>query len=175
MDADYQLNQLQQNDRDALGRFFTGLSSATRSRFGPHPLNTEHAAKLCYALDEDPAGRFVLYSDDAICGYFIVDPVLPGHEVERYMNYGIALESGKDCMFAPCMADRFQGRGLGNAVMPFLLKHCRDKRYRSMVLLGGTQESNERALKFYQRWGFRPLGTFMTSVSNIDMQLMLDG
>jgi GNAT superfamily N-acetyltransferase len=39
------------DDADALGHYFDGLSQSVRSMYGPHPLNAEHAAKLCAHID----------------------------------------------------------------------------------------------------------------------------
>lgn len=167
------LRPLVREDASELGRFFNSLSAETRSRFAPHPLDQTFAAALCAGLNEDPADRFILGSSGSIFGYFILDPVVPAHEAERYRYYDIELVPGEDCMFAPCLADSHQDRGLGGQVMPHLIEHCRRKGYRSLVLLGGTQETNALALQFYRKSGFIPLGSFMTEIANIDMRLVV--
>lgn len=169
----YVLKLLSVNDHEQLGDFFQGLSKETRMRYAPHPLDKAYARKLCLEIEFDPADRFVLSTDTEIIGYFILDPQVPVHEADRYKNYAIELESGKDCMFAPCMADAYQDKGLGGKVMPSLLEHCQKKTYKSLVLLGGTQESNRRALQFYRKFGFNEHGGFHTEVYNIDMRLLL--
>lgn len=160
------------NDSRVLGEFFRGLSHETRSRFAPHQLSMEYASALCHRLDQDSADRFILISAEECVGYFILDPVIPIHEADRFRTFGISLESYRDCMFAPCMADNYQGRGLATKSMPFLLDHCLRKGYRSLALLGGTQESNLQALQFYRKFGFKKIGGYLTEVYNIDMQLI---
>ena len=170
---DFYLRLLEKDDFKALGSFFLGLSSETRSRFAPHPLDEEYAIKLCRELKSDTANRFVLSADEVLIGYFILDPLIPGHESERYRNYNIELLSWKDCIFAPCLTDAYQDKGLGGKAMPYLMDICYRKGYRSLVLLGGTQESNARALQFYRKFGFKVCGGYQTTVFNMDMRLEL--
>jgi GNAT superfamily N-acetyltransferase len=172
-EKEYSLKLLDKDDSEALSRFFFRLSDETRSRFGPHPLDEQYAGRLCAASGTEIAERFVLNIQDMIIGYFIIDPEIPGHEAHRYTSYSIELKSMLDCMFAPCLADDYQSKGLGAKVMPYLVEHCRRKGYRSLVLLGGTQETNEGALHFYRKFGFRTYGGYHTSVFNLDMRLEL--
>ena len=183
-DREYTLHFRPLDRRDAAGlaSFFQGLSPLTRSRFGPHPLDEETARGLCTRVDLDSALRFVLVAggeihqdqNPLIIGYFILNPEIPGHEAERYRSFGIQIESHRDCMFAPCLADPFQGKGLASQVIPLLLDQCRQRKYRSLVLLGGTRETNPGAIQFYRKFGFRKVGGYYTDVYNMDMQLILN-
>ena len=163
---------LRAEDAPVLTAFFASLSEETKTRFGPHPLDAQTAVVLCNSAEEDPADRFVLADHDMIAGYFILDPLIPLHEAERYRGYGIKLQDNKDCMFAPCIADAYQDQGLAGVSMNYILRHCRLKDYRSLVLLGGTQESNPRAIHFYEKFGFELRGGYQTGVWNRDMRLI---
>lgn len=169
------LKKLSSNDGKNLGNFFNSLLPETRSRFAPHPLTFEYAALLCdEEQSTDTAERFILWDNKLIAGYFILEFRIPDHEAKRYSEYGIMLEQGKDVMFAPCVADSYQDRGLASLVMDILLEHCRKRECRSLVLLGGTQESNARAIRFYEKFGFIPCGGYHTEVYNIDMRLIIE-
>ena len=46
---------------------------------------------------------------------------------------------------------------------------------RSLVLMGGTQASNARAIRFYEKSGFVRYGGYQTDQWNHDMRLLLEG
>ena len=56
-----------------------------------------------------------------------------------------------------------------------LLQVAREHGRRRLVLLGGTQATNERAMHFYRKLGFRTVGTFEhpRGAQNYDMLLEL--
>ncbi|MCG6960554.1 GNAT family N-acetyltransferase [bacterium BMS3Abin03] len=168
-----EFREISKNDGETLGEFFSELSDETRSRFAPHPLTTEYADKLCLNLSDDTAERFVLYFQGNIVGYFILDNEMSSHEQKRYQPFGINLESKKDVLFAPCIADEFQNKGLASNVMSILIEHAKEKQVRSIVLLGGTQETNTLARAFYKKFGFKEFGGYQTEIYNIDMRLEL--
>jgi len=169
----FTLRELRNSDANALADFFIGLSESTRSRFGPHPLTSKYADHLCQRQADDGVTRFVVESDKNIIGYFILNFGLVDHEVERYASYGIALQQSIDPLFAPCIADNYQNSGISSAVMNNLIEYVRQKKSRSLVLLGGTQESNELGIAFYHKWGFKECGRYFHRCNNIDMRLLL--
>lgn len=166
------LSPLCLDDSDALADYFESLSAQTRARFQPHPLTRDSARAICNALENPPA-RFCLRQRDSMIGYFIVTPRMPVHEIERFARVGIGLEAGRDFAFAPSVADAHQGRGLASLAMPHLMAIARKQGARSLVLLGGTQETNAQGIRFYERFGFQRCGGYYTDVFNHDMQLVL--
>lgn len=161
---------LAQNDQQALGDFFKKLSQQSRSRFAPHPLSSEFATQLCANLLTETAQRFVLECDGNIVGYFILQAKMSEHEALRYAQQGITLKTGEDLLFAPCIADPFQNKGLASLVMARLINHYQE-RVRSFVLMGGTQETNYAGRHFYKKYGFKEYGGYQTDIYNIDMRL----
>lgn len=165
------LKRLTLNDSEALGRYFDNLSHETKQRFAPHPLNQAYATFLCHKILEN-ALRFVLIDEQKeIQGYFIIDFDLIHHEAERYLGYGIELTAGKDVFFAPSIADKYQNQGLASLVMPYIIEIAKADSASSIILLGGTRETNPLALAFYEKFGFKKLGGYHTDVYNFDMQL----
>jgi GNAT superfamily N-acetyltransferase len=163
-------------DGELLGRYFEGLSAETRRRFGLHPLTAGQAQDLCARINRHDALRFVALMPGAtpqIIAYFILKLGISEHELERYASYGIKLDDNLDCTFAPSVADEVQGRGLGSLLMPHLIDTARRMGKRSIVLMGGTQATNERAVHFYLKFGFGHIGDFQTDVENHDMILYL--
>lgn len=168
------LRALTAADAQALADYFDCLSPESRGRFQPHPLTREAARAIC--ADPAPSAiRTVLESRGRIVGYFIMERALSVHEADRYRPFGIVLEPGQDLLFAPSVADAYQGLGLASLAMPHLLDLARRAGARSLVLMGGTQETNPRAIAFYEKHGFQPFGGYRTEVYNRDMRLILGG
>jgi ribosomal protein S18 acetylase RimI-like enzyme len=169
---EYLFRKLEMNDKEMLSEYFAALSAETKSRFGPHPLTDEFAAHLC-SKTGDSADRFVIVpkNEAKIVGYFIVGFELSPHEKGRYFSQGIKLEQGMDVLFAPSVADDYQNCGLASRVMQAILFHARQKGARSLVLMGGTQATNSRAIAFYEKFGFIKYGGYQTEVFNHDMRL----
>jgi GNAT superfamily N-acetyltransferase len=73
------------------------------------------------------------------------------------------------------VADAFQNQGVGSLLMARLIQIARRLGCKRMVLLGGTQAANHRAVHFYQKHGFRTVGTFEwpAGCDNYDMLLEL--
>lgn len=166
------LRTLSAQDSPALAEYFERLSDESRKRFQPHPLTREHAAYLT-ALAHDTATRFVLFSGDRIIGYFILESEMSVHEAARYAAHGIELTSEHDILFAPSILDEYQNHGLASLVMPKLLDWARERHAKSLVLMGGTQETNRRAIAFYEKFGFQKHGGYHTEMFNHDMRLVL--
>lgn len=163
--------ELQNDDNIRLGLFFESLSNETRLKYAPHPLNQEFAEKLCCHLDKNTI-RFVVLDTDEIVGYFIIDFNYNEHDSHRYKNYGISIDPKLDPLFAPCIADKYQNQGISSQAMNYIFDYCRKIKIRSLILMGGTQESNITAVNFYKKSGFQECGVFFTeynTLNNIDM------
>lgn len=167
------LASLTERDAEALAGYFDGLSPASRARFQPHPLTRQAALQLCAETGASTI-RLVLRTANEIIGYFILEPRMSVHEAGRFATHGIALESMRDLLFAPSIADAYQNQGYGSMAMPHLIDLARRHRARSLVLMGGTQATNARAIAFYEKFGFERIGGYWTDVFNHDMRLVLE-
>ena len=167
------LRSLRRADREALAAYFEGLGGETRRRFQPHPLTREIAAALCDEV-EPSALRLVIETEGDLIGYFILERGLPVYEIPRYREFGIDLAPGSDLLFAPSVADAWQNRGIASLAMPHLIAFARQLGARSLVLMGGTQATNHRAIAFYEKFGFKRFGGYQTDVFNHDMRLLLE-
>ena len=172
----FEFRPLRVGDGERLGRFFDGLSQTTRGKFGPHPLNSEYASgTLCRQIGEDNVSRFVIASLNKVVGYFIVDFNHFPDEQGRYYSYGIQLQSELDPVFAPCIADEYQSQGIASQAMTALFGRLKERKIRSLVLMGGTQEPNIPAREFYKKFGFAECGEFYTDhngLNNFDMRVV---
>jgi diamine N-acetyltransferase len=172
LDTGVLLRRLTVDDADALSSYFVALSPETNRRFQPHPLTADVARSLCAHADS-PTLRFVVESDEQIIAYFILEPVVSTEEADRFLRFGITLLSGLDFRFAPSVADVHQNTGIASQVMPQLIAFARAAGARSLVLMGGTQATNARAIAFYEKFGFERFGGYQTDVFNHDMRLLI--
>ena len=151
------------------------LSQETRDLFGPHPLTMEQGHRLCEEIDYGQTLRMIALIGSApeVIAYLILILGVRESEIGRYREHRVVLESETDCTFAPSVADAYQNRRLGSLLMPHVLEVVRRLGYRRVVLSGGTQARNMRAVRFYEKFGFVKVGEFMTKINNYDMILEL--
>lgn len=168
--------ELSSSDRLRLSNFFEQLSNDTKLKYEPHALTKEQASIICDSIDNDNTKRFVIEKNSEIIGYFILDFNLFESENQRYRNYGVIINPKLDPVFAPCISDTYQNKGIASKAMKFILDYANKINLRSIILLGGTQELNNLAISFYKKFGFKEYGKFYTphnDLNNIDMKLDL--
>jgi diamine N-acetyltransferase len=165
------LRKLFPDDYDALLVYLHGLSAATRQRFGPHPFT--HDAILSFY--SNPALHTGYIATDPathqIIAYAVIRMGYLEHDRERLCAAGIVPDHRSDCSFAPSVADAWQGCGIGNLLFRFIVPELIAAGKQRIILWGGVQASNERAVAYYQRNGFRTAGSFLHEGLNYDMVL----
>lgn len=162
---------LQPTDIPNLGGYFEKLSPETKSRFGPHRFDLL-TLKFIYQANDQHLGYLIRKSDDhEIIGYSVVKVGYLKHDANRLQSYGLTLSEKVDCTFAPSLADDYQGHGLGSKMFNYILVDLKTKGFKRVILWGGVQANNQRAVKYYQRLGFRVLGRFEYNGLNLDMIL----
>jgi len=166
-------------DAPILGAYLLRLSEETRRRYAPHPFDQDTADDLCATVDYAHTIRLLAVLDRAerreVIGYFILRLGVGQSEIERYAQAGYPLDPQADCMVAPSVADTYQDRGLGSVMMAALIQVARRLGRRRIVLMGGTQATNHRAIHFYAKCGFCTIGEFEwpAGLGNYDMMLDL--
>ncbi|MFT7561706.1 MAG: GNAT superfamily N-acetyltransferase [Flavobacteriales bacterium] len=171
---EFTFRKLCRSDGLILGEFFSGLSDATKSKFGPHALTIEYANKLCQFFDDNSVQRFVVADKNMIVGYFILNFNPFRNEAYRYQKVGVVLDPNLDPVFAPCIADKYQNSGIASRSMQKIIETTKRLKLRRIVLMGGTQEPNLLARAFYRKAGFKEYANFYTDhnqLNNVDMML----
>jgi GNAT superfamily N-acetyltransferase len=166
------------DDAALLGRYFLGLSEETRRRFGPHALDQAAADQLCAEHDRPDTLRMIAAIDapqPELIAYLILLCGVTEHDARRYQARGRPLDPLTTCTVAPSVADAWQGQRLGPQLLGALIDVARRLGFRTIVLMGGVQASNSRAVRLYQRLGFQQIATFEypDNVLNYDMLLEL--
>jgi GNAT superfamily N-acetyltransferase len=159
------------DDLENLEAYLKALSTESKNRFGPHGYDLNSLRHI-----HNPNGPFKGFIAENFArnfpiAYAIVKTGYLDHERDRLQGYGWELRDATDCTFAPSVSDKWQGKGIGRSLFEHVLTNLKKEGYERMVLWGGVQISNQRALKFYKKLGFMELGTFEYAGTNIDMAL----
>lgn len=172
------LRPLQHDDVDALGAFLHGMSPVTRRFSFFASYDRAMAQALCDAINRYDKLRFVAELPDSkeIIGLFEFSFDLPEGDLHRYALHGVPLDADTDCRFGPAIADAYQNRRLGSGVFPFMVEVARNFGKQRMILWGGVLADNARAIRFYEKQGFEPVGIFEAAdgLLTLDMLLAFD-
>jgi len=168
-----ELRRLGSSDLNGLLEYLSRLSENTRRRFGPHPFDRQSVIDFY----DNPALHWGFVAQDvesgAIVAYSIIRPGYLEHDGRRLQSYGWWPDADSDCTYAPSVADDWQSLGVGNSLWQFILAELKSKGLRRVILWGGVQSDNEKAVNFYRKNGFRMLGRFEHNGWNDDMVLEL--
>jgi GNAT superfamily N-acetyltransferase len=165
------LRNVTKADFDNLFTYLQLLSDITKNRFGPHKFDKQTIADL---FSNNNHRGFIAFdmSSNRIVAYAIIKLGYLEHDADRLQSYGLQLNHETDCTFAPSVADDWQSSGLGNQLFQFILSELKSKtKVNRMILWGGVQTTNQKAVNYYLRNGFKILGTFHYNVDNYDMVL----
>ncbi|MDG4863739.1 GNAT family N-acetyltransferase [Streptomyces sp. T-3] len=174
--AEVTLRPLAPPDAERLGGFLADLSPQSRrfSTFDGYDLAA--ARELCAAigrydklrlvLEEAPGGRIVGLLE------FSLD--LTAADIARHAQAGIRLDPATDCRFGPTLADDYQAKGVGTLLLPLLVETARRLGRTRIILWGGVLADNARALRFYEKNGFRRVGSFTGPDGMPSLDMILD-
>ena len=171
----YILRRLDSSDIDNLFTYVSLLSTETRNRFGPHAFDKPSIIDF-YADETNIQLGYIaldLHTND-ILAYAIIKKGYLEHDRSRLELYGLLLDPDHDCMFALSVADSWQGKGLGESVFQFILNDLKSRNIKRIILWGGVQADNQRAVNYYLSNGFTRLGQFEYNGLNHDMILSID-
>lgn len=162
---------LQNLDEDRLLDYLLHLSPQTRLLFGPHPYEKQAIRDFYKPVNLNQGFLAIEPQSHSIIAYAIIKHGFLPHDAPRLESYGLELNAFTDCTFAPSVADDWQGRGIGSGLFDFILTGLKAQGKKRLILWGGVQASNERAIAYYLKKGFRPLGEFEYNGQNLDMLL----
>lgn len=165
------LRRLNSNDLDGLCHYLQNLSPNTKKRFGPHPFHKQSIIDFYEYSDLNRGYVAQTIETNEIVAYSIIKFGYLESDYNRYLSYGIKLDSRIDCEFAPSVADSWQSCGIGHQLFHYILADLIKTEVRRIVLWGGVQADNERAINYYRKNNFRMFGQFTHNGENFDMLL----
>ncbi|GAB4338833.1 MAG: hypothetical protein OHK0038_17730 [Flammeovirgaceae bacterium] len=168
------LRFLNENDSELLYSYFQNLSEQTKKRYAPHSFEKSVVEQICKNISTDNILRFIVEnSEKHIIAYFLFKKGIFDYEHKRIWEKGFDLPLETSLDFAPSIADKYQGSGLGKEIFRLCLDQLKSLKCSHLVLWGGVQKSNEKAVKYYQKLGFQVVNEFEHQGQNYDMILFL--
>lgn len=152
---------LEATDSEKLFQYFDGLSPETKSRFGPHPFDRATVDDICHHLPGHTL-RYIAINESAgkIVAYMLVKPGLIEWDAQRYAIRHQFFDDATTVTYAPSVADEWQSSGLGSAMYDFIEQELKRKGVKKIILWGGVQAGNQKALHFYSKYGYRYIAPF---------------
>jgi diamine N-acetyltransferase len=152
---------LEATDNDSLFDYLQGLTEETKSRFAPHPFDKETVNIICTKLPGHTL-RYIAVDDSSkkIAAYMLVKPGLIEWDAQRYAIRQQFFDDATTVTYAPSVADNLQSSGLGGAMYKFIEQELKRKGVRQIVLWGGVQAGNQKAIHFYSKYGYRYIAPF---------------
>lgn len=158
------LRPLISSDGEKLTRFLQKLSPESRRLSTFSGYDRAAAQELCDAIARYDKLRFVVVEagapDEPIVGLMEFSFDLTGGDMLRYTKADYPLNPATDCRFGPTLADGWQNRGVGSLLLPPLWEIVRRFGRSRVILWGGVLADNSRAIRFYEKNGFRHVGRF---------------
>ncbi|MFI7538904.1 GNAT family N-acetyltransferase [Streptosporangium sp. NPDC049376] len=162
-------------DAERLAGLLEELSAESRrlSPFDGYDLGA--ARKLCDAIARYDKLRLVLedVSSGRIVGLVEFSLDLHPADIARYREAGIHLEA-TDCRFGLSLADDYQGRGVGTRIFPLVVDVAQRFGRKRIILFGGVLADNPRAIRYYEKHGFRLVGSFTGRDGARSFDMILD-
>ena len=155
-------------DFNNLKDYLDGLSTLTKDRFGPHQYDTDTIIQ--FYNNENNIGFIATdYPTNNIVAYAIIKIGYIENEAFRLHSYGLVLNHTTYCTYAPSVADAWQSCGVGKALFNYILTSLTTYNIQCIILWGGVQATNEKAINYYKKLGFIRLGEFDYNGHNYDM------
>ncbi len=166
------LRQLLSSDLEQLLIYLYQLSSATVKRFQPHAFHKDDVINF-YNNPEHEAFVAIEPSSLKIIAYTVLKKGYLHHDYPRLEQYGVPVFYNNCYSIAPSVTDQWQSTGVGQLLFDYILVEMKNRKVKQLILWGGVQTDNVKAIRFYQKNGFRSLGHFQYNGLNEDMLLHL--
>lgn len=141
--------------------YFNDLSAGTRQRFGPHPFDEATVNHICHHPD-DNVYRYIAIDPvkGNIIAYMLLKKGMTEGDQHRYAQRNQFFDPAMTVTFAPSVADNWQSSGVGSAMYGCIENELRSKGTRQIILWGGVQATNEKAVNFYKKHHYQHAGSF---------------
>ncbi|CAM4865343.1 unnamed protein product [Rotaria socialis] len=161
-------------DEKKLAHFLENLGSQTRKFSTRNGYDLNEARDLCFAINRYDKLRLVaLINNETIIALFEFSLSIVENEYKRFAEkYGIILNEVTYMRFGPCISGQYQNRHFGCWLFEKVKSMCMLMGKERLILWGGVFTHNKRAIRFYEKVGFR---IFQDSYMNDGQYECLDG
>jgi GNAT superfamily N-acetyltransferase len=145
------------------------LSPETKKKFEPHPFDK---ISISHFYQTNPYNLGYIAedtSDGSVIAYAIIRLGYLEHDADRLRSFGFIPDHFTDVTYAPSVADDWQGLGIGYHLLQFIEEELKIMGRQRIILWGGVQQENEKAVRYYLKNGFMILGAFEYNGLNYDM------
>ena len=168
------LRPLLHSDIEGLTSFLENLSTETRRLSTFDGYNKVTATGFCDAISKYDKLRFVLENQNReIVGLIEFTLDIPQNVIDTYTTYGITLDTENTCRFGPTLADKYQSQGLGSLMFPYVVKIAKLLGKKNIILYGGVFADNFRAIKYYEKSGFKIAGEYNNDEGDETIDMIL--
>ncbi len=149
------------SDEENLFQYLLHLSPETRSRFGPHSFDKETVKNICRQLPGDTRRYIaVQQSTGYLVAYFLIKEGMIEFDQQRYTRRQQFFSTATTVTFAPSVADAWQSTGLGTSMNNFIERELKEMGIYHIILWGGVQATNEKAVNYYKKLGYQYIANF---------------
>lgn len=155
------IRALQESDKESLYHYLQNLSVESRSRFGPHPFDQQTINNICEQPDTH-IQRYIATDDptSVVVAYMLIQQGMIEADQQRYAQRDQFFDPAITVTYAPSVADDWQSSGLGTAMLNLIENELKNKGIRYVILWGGVQATNLKAVNFYKKNGYRFVASF---------------
>lgn len=162
---------LESSDNEMLFDYFEKLSSESKSRFGPHPFDRETVNQICWNPDHEIC-RYIAVDNESgsILSYMLIKQGMIEWDEKRFATRNEKYDYNTSVTFAPSVSDAWQSKGLGSLMNSIIEDDLRKRGIKNIILWGGVQATNSKAVHFYKKSGYQILSSFYhNGLDNYDM------
>jgi diamine N-acetyltransferase len=170
------IRTLEPGDAKKLYDYLNTLSADTRQRFGPHSFDEPTVSYICNHSDED-IHRYIAIEphEGNIIAYMLFKKGMIENDQQRFAQRNEFFDPLTTIIFAPSVADDWQSSGVGSYMYEMIEKKLKAEGVKQVVLWGGVQATNIKAINFYKKHNYRMAGSFWhDEKDNYDMVKWLD-
>jgi diamine N-acetyltransferase len=156
-----EIRLVQPGDRDLLYNYLRNLSSESRSRFGPHPFDRPTIDAI-FDQSDTSLQRYIALDEHtgSIVAYMLIKQGMIEADQQRYAQRNQFFDPNTTVTFAPSVADAWQSSGLGTTMATYIEEDMVSRGIGTIILWGGVQASNNKAVNFYKKRGYQFIASF---------------
>ena len=152
---------LQANDKENLFEYFDRhFSKESKSRFGPHAFDQETINAICQNPVEEIMRYVAIDEEKNIVAYMLIKQVMIEWDAKRYASRNQTYDLATSVTFAPSVADAWQSSGVGSLMNNIIEEDLKRRGVKNIILWGGVQATNEKAVNFYKKLGYQYIASF---------------
>lgn len=156
-----EIRLLRKKDNEKLFEYFDKyFSQESKSRFGPHPFDKQTIDNICQHSNDEISRWVAIDEQGNIIAYMLIQQGMIDWDKKRYAARNQFYDHTTSVTFAPSVADAWQSSGLGSVMNSVIEDDLRKKNIQHIILWGGVQATNEKAVNFYKKLGYQFIASF---------------